>query len=190
VALDAENRSEIEATIAGLVGRRIDSIAYWGLPPFDDGVQEPWDYGTWHHAVMGVEFGTDRGPVSLLGTDTFWLRGVEPFLCPAAELLSKECVRHDVTTVERWNIAREGPIRAASIHWERFRPENPWPSTASPYDVPVGFRLDFDSGSLWMVPVVPMSLGRSDVFIPGDELMVIFEPVRLREIGFSDDFVA
>lgn len=189
MALDAEKRSEVDATIAGLVGRRIDSIAYWGLPPFDDGVLEPWDHGMWHHAVMGVEFGTDRGPVSLLGTDTFWLRSVEPFLSPAAELLSEECIRRDVTAVERWAIAREGPIRAATIRWERFRPETPWPSSEPPYDVPVGFRLDFDSGSVWMVPLVPMSPDKSDVFLPGDELMVVFDPARLREIGFTDDFV-
>ena len=51
MALDAEKRSEVDATIAGLVGRRIDSIAYWGLSPFDDCVLEPWDYGMWHHAI-------------------------------------------------------------------------------------------------------------------------------------------
>jgi hypothetical protein len=189
VALDAEKRSQVEATIADLVGRRIDSIAYWGLPPFDDGMEEQWDYGTWHHAVMGVEFGTDRGPVSLRGTDAFWLRGVEPLRRPMSELLSDDCVRRDVTTDERWAIAREAPVRTASVRWESFKREEPRPTGEPPYDVPVGLRLGFDLGVIWMIPFVPMSPDMSRVFIPGDELMVVFDPARLREIGFADDAV-
>lgn len=60
---DAKKRGRFDAVVTGLVGRTIESVinrdlaAVYGRP-------RRWDYGEWHRAVMGVEFGTDRGPVS------------------------------------------------------------------------------------------------------------------------------
>jgi len=41
-----------------------------------------WDYGDWHHAVMGVDLLTDRGPSCVLWTSTFHPYGVEVFPTP------------------------------------------------------------------------------------------------------------
>ena len=178
-----------DQTVADLVGRRISSVVYWDLPPFDDEPSD-WDYGTWHHVVMGIELETDRGPVSLRWTDTFWPYGIEAFFTPMPELLRDGCTKRDVTAAERLDIALGGPIRAASTHWERFNLENPWPGQEATFDVPLGIRLDFDSGSVWVIIGIPQPPDMSDVFTPGDELMVVFEPARVREIGFPEDFVA
>ena len=53
-------------------------VRYWHIHNFSD---EPrtWDYDDWHHAVMGVELLTDRGPLCVLWTSTFFPYGVEVF---------------------------------------------------------------------------------------------------------------
>lgn len=38
-----------------------------------------WDYGDWHHAVIGVQLSTDAGPVTLMWSNTFHPYGVEVF---------------------------------------------------------------------------------------------------------------
>jgi hypothetical protein len=60
------------------VGRRVLEVRYWDVHNFSD---EPntWDYGDWHHAVMGVDLVTDRGPSCVLWTSTFHPYGVEAF---------------------------------------------------------------------------------------------------------------
>lgn len=74
-------RQEVEGRTAELVGRRIAAVEYWDIHNYGD---EPrtWDYGDWHHAVMGVELVTDAGPRSVLWTDTFYPYGVEVFADP------------------------------------------------------------------------------------------------------------
>ena len=42
-------------------------------------VGAPWDFDDWHHAAMGVELGTDRGPGTVTWTDTSYAYGVEVF---------------------------------------------------------------------------------------------------------------
>ena len=48
---------------SALAGRRIRGVTYWDVYNYSD---EPrsWDFGDWHHAVMGVELLTDQGPVN------------------------------------------------------------------------------------------------------------------------------
>ncbi len=60
------------------MGRRVLEVRYWDVHNFSD---EPntWDYGDWHHAVMGVDLVTDRGPSCVLWTSTFHPYGVEVF---------------------------------------------------------------------------------------------------------------
>jgi hypothetical protein len=45
-------RSSFEASVQALRGRTVTAIDYWDIHNF---APEParWDYGEWHHAVMG-----------------------------------------------------------------------------------------------------------------------------------------
>ena len=69
-------RGRFEATLRVLRGRRLTAVGYWDVHNFGP-EPAPWDYGDWHHAVMGVELGTDLGPVTVTWTDTFYPYGVE-----------------------------------------------------------------------------------------------------------------
>jgi hypothetical protein len=58
----------------------------------------------------------------------------------------------------------------------------------APIDVPLGIRLDFDAGSVWSVVGIPQPPTMHEVFVPGDEILIIFAADRVRQIGFPDDF--
>ena len=74
--MDAE-RADYEANARRMIGHQITTVRYWDIHDF--GVAERvWDYGDWHHAVMGVELNTDNGPCSVLWTSTFYPFGAEP----------------------------------------------------------------------------------------------------------------
>lgn len=184
----AERRTRFDAVVAELVSRRIESVAYWDMAAFDDQPRR-WDYGNWHHAVMGVEFGTDRGPLSLTWTNTFWPYGIEAILKPMSELVSDTCEHWDVSTVPPWDVLCGSQIRAATTHWERFTHEGSWPEGASSFDVPLGIRLDCEGGTAWVIVGIPQAPDMHDVFVPGDEIMVVFAQDRLRQIGFPQEFV-
>jgi hypothetical protein len=81
----ADARQLWEGKAARLVGRRILDVTYWDLYGF--GRPRSWNYGDWHHAVMGVELETDAGPVSLVWTNTFFPYGLEVFYEPMSTRL-------------------------------------------------------------------------------------------------------
>ena len=58
-------------------------------------------------------------------------------------------------------------------------------------DVPVAaLRIDFAAGPARMVAGIPKAPEMQEVFVPGDEIMVVFSAERMRQIGFPDsDFV-
>ena len=51
-------------------------------------------------------------------------------------------------------------------------------------DVPVALRIDFAAGPAWMVAGIPKAPEMQEVFVPGDEIMVVFSAERMRQIGF------
>lgn len=53
-------------------------------------------------------------------------------------------------------------------------------------DVPTAIRLDFDAGPVWFVAAIRQTPSMEDVFIPGDEIMVVFATEKIRDMG-SDD---
>ena len=59
---------------------------------------------------------------------------------------------------------------------------------AEPYEVgvPVALRIDFSAGPVWMVAGIPQAPEMREVFVPGDEIMVVFTAERMRQIGFPD----
>ena len=178
-----------------LVGRRLVAVHYWDILNFGE---EPrtWDYGDWHHAVMGVELTTDAGPRSILWTDTFFPYGVEVFADPISEhvhLGPGGPEGWSATAHALWQARTEHPIQAVSAFWEHIEvgpgrlSDGSVVSPAESHDVPVALRLDFASGPVWFVAGQPGYPDMDNVFIPGDEIMVVFSSAKMRAIGFLDD---
>lgn len=67
---DAAARADFDRRLDALLGRRVLAVDYWDVHNFGPEPAE-WDYGDWHHAVMGVELMTDAGPVTVTWTTTF-----------------------------------------------------------------------------------------------------------------------
>ena len=175
-----------------LVGCRICSVTYWDVYNYSD---EPrsWDFGDWHHAVMGVELLTDQGPVTVIWTDTFFPYGVEAF----PESISRHLFLGEygpqgwpVSDNLYWRERSGSPITSVSTFWETIH-VGPGicggvvVSEAETHEVPVALRLDFAAGPVWMVAGIPQWPNVESVFIPGDEILVVFSSARMRKIGFQ-----
>ena len=148
----SDARATFEAKVQSLVGRRILAVDYWDIHNFSS---EParWDYGDWHHAVMGVQLSTDVGPVTATWTNTFHPYGVEVFDDPIERHLvlgetGPERVGPDGDS--RWASFLDSPVRHATTWWDRLELG---PATllstgevvepARAVDVPTAIRLDF-----------------------------------------------
>jgi hypothetical protein len=191
-------RAGYESKTAALVGRRVLEARYWDVHNF---AEEPraWDYGDWHHAVMGVELLTDLGPCCVLWTSTFFCYGVEVFQAPITEHL---VMREDgpeswaAGGSGRWRDRLDSPAAGIQTFWERITVGPTYVRdvrVADPYevDVPVALRIDFAAGPVWMVAAMPKAPEMREVFIGGDEIMVVFTADRMRQIGFPDsEFLA
>jgi hypothetical protein len=58
-------------------------------------------------------------------------------------------------------------------------------------DVPTALRLDFDAGAVWFVAAIPQPPNMHRVFLPGEEIMVVFAREKMRDMGFEDlEFLA
>jgi hypothetical protein len=144
---------------------------------------------------MGVELGTDQGPVTVTWTNTFYPYGVEVFHEPME--------RH--IAVHEFGPQRVGPdgpgpwtpllgstITGTACHWEHLtigpgrRADGSITGPAYQVDVPVAVRLDVASRAVWFVAGMPEPGEPLRAFIPGDEIMVVFAAERMREIGFTD----
>jgi hypothetical protein len=187
-------RAVFERALAGLVGHRVTGVAYWDIHRFDD---EPatWDYGQWHHAVMGVELATEAGPWTVTWTDTFFPYGVEVLPEPIERQLAPGPAGPRGWAVgdhPYWRTRAGQPVRSAQSFWERIelgparRSDGTVMAAAEHVDVPVGVRLDFDAGPVWFVAGIPEYPQMDRVFIPGDEIMVVFSSAQMRSIGFPD----
>ena len=178
-----EARHRYKRMMSALVGQRILSVTYWDVHNFDDGPRT-WDYGDWHHAVMGVELVTDRGPVSVVWTDTFFPYGIEVFPEPISNHLglgSEGPEGWPVETHDHWRSRVGSPFLGTAIFWERIdvgparrSSDNVIVGGAESYQVPVALRLDFEAGPLWMVAGMPQWPDVEKVFVPADEIMVVF----------------
>jgi hypothetical protein len=52
--------------------------------------------------------------------------------------------------------------------------------------VPITLRLDFAAGPVWFVAGIPQLPDPQRVFIPGDEIMVVFSQQKMHDMGFSE----
>lgn len=171
-------------------------VDYWDIHNFGP-EPAPWDYGDWHHAVMGVELGTDLGPVTITWTDTFYPYGVEVLDEPIEHRLASgdegpERVGPDGGGMRAWASCLGAPVRDAECHWEQLRigpgrrADGSVTGPAYSIDVPVAVRLDFPATAVWFVAGMPQLPDARRAFIPTDEIMVVFSPEKMRDMGFDD----
>lgn len=82
------------------------------------------------------------------------------------------------------------PIRDVTVWWTEL---NLGPATRSNggvveparvVRVPVALRFDFEVGPVWFVAGIPAWPDMREVFIPGDEIMIVFTGRRMVELGF------
>jgi hypothetical protein len=191
---EPDARARFEAKVQLLVGRRIQSVEYWDIHNFGP---EParWDYDDWHHAVMGLQLTTDAGPVTVTWTNTFHPYGVDVFDDPIERhlVLGKAGPeRNGPEGDSRWAPFLDTPVRHATIWWDRL---DLGPATLSSgeiieparsVDLPTALRLDFDAGSVWFAAAIPQPPSMERVFIPGDEIMVVFAAEKIREMGYDE----
>ena len=189
----SHKRIQYDSRAAALADRRVLGIRYWDIHNFTD---EPrtWDYYDWHHAVMGVELLTDRGPSCVLWTSAFHPYGVEVFHTPMSEHIAGGDSGPEswgASGSDRWRGRLDLPVTNVQTFWERFA-VGPAQSgnvrVSDPYevDVPVALRIDFAAGPVWMVAGIPQAPRMREVFVPGDEIMIVFTVERMRQIGFPD----
>lgn len=189
-------RGRFEGTLRALPGRCLTAVDYWDVHNFGPD-PAPWDYGDWHHAVMGVELGTDLGPVTVTWTGTFYPYGVEVLDEPIEHHLASgdegpQRVGPDGDGMRAWARCLGSPIRDTACHWQRLRigpgrrADGSITGSAYSVDVPVAVRLDFAAAVVWFVAGIPQLPDSRGVFIPADEIMVVFSAERMREMGFAD----
>lgn len=189
----AIRRAEYESTSAALIGRRLLDVRYWDIRN-SNGEPRTWDYGDWHHAVMGVELLTDSGPYCVEWTSTFFCYGVKVFDGQMADRLDVSASGSESWAAgwsDRWLDMLRCPVSGVQTHWERFSIGPAYRGdvrVSDPYevDVPVALRIDFAAGSVWMIAGIPPEPGRQEIFIGGDEIMLVFSAERMRQFGFPD----
>jgi hypothetical protein len=172
------------------------AVDYWDVHNFGPGPAS-WDYGDWHHAVMGVQLGTDRGPVTVTWTSTFYPYGVEVFHEPIEQHLvlgedGPQRVGPNGDGARAWDLCLGSLIRGTACHWERLeigpsrRSDGSVAGPAYSVALPVALRLDFAAAAVWFVAGIPQLPDIRRVFIPGDEIMVVFSPEKMYDMGFDD----
>ncbi len=123
--------------------------------------------------------------------NTFHPYGVEVFSEPITNFLvlsDEGPERWTVTGSPEWRSRIGHPILAADTHWERLDFGSARDSTgrivapAETFELPVALRLDFAVGPVWFVVGIPTDDG--GVFIPGDEIMVVFTSEAMLRLGF------
>lgn len=193
------DREAFDAKVRALEGLRVFNVDYWDVHNFSP---EPaiWDWGDWHHAVMGLQLDTNSGPVTVTWTNTFYPYGVEVFHEPIEHQLvlgefGPERVGPDGPS--RWQPYLESPVRRATVWWDRLelgaaRLVNSGVVVENPrsVDIPTALRLDFDAGPVWFAAAIPEVPQMKRVFIPGDEILIVFTRERMREMGFVDPIFA
>ncbi|MEV4249133.1 hypothetical protein AB0J63_37670 [Streptosporangium canum] len=171
------NRTEYEAVVGRLVGRQIEKATYYGLHDYNEHIED-WDYGDWHHPVMGVELTMmDAGVYSAVWGSSFTHYGLEIFPSQMSVHLAHVGEpdgppRWDVTTHPRWVNLVGQPIAGAQILWDEAVGD------LGPVQCPTAVRLDFSTGSAWLIAAAPRWTSPQSFWVGTDEVVV----------GFSEDF--
>ncbi|GIE94522.1 hypothetical protein Ari01nite_19870 [Paractinoplanes rishiriensis] len=123
--------------------------------------------------------------------------GVEVFHEPITDHLvlgegGPQRVGPNVDHLGVWGPVIGSPIHGGAFHWERLeigpsrRSDGTIVGAAYTVDVPTALRVDFEAGAVWFVAAIPQFPQMHRVFIPGDEIMVVFAADRMRDMGFDD----
>ena len=190
-----EARPRYERMMSALVGQRILGVTYWDVHNFGDGPRT-WDYGDWGSRRDGRRTG-DRSWSGVGRVDGhLFPYGIEVFPEPISNHLGpgpEDPEGWPVETHDHWRSRVGSPVLGTAIFWERIdvgparrSSDNVILGTAESYQVPVALRLDFEAGPLWMVAGMPQWPDVEKVFVPADEIMVLFSPERMRTIGFPE----
>lgn len=189
-----DQRARFEAKLSDLRGRRFVAVDYWDI---HNPAPARWDYGDWHHAVMGVELTSDAGPVTVTWTNTFFPYGVEVFHNGIEEHLvlgegGPERIGPLIDSGSVWRRYFGAVIRRTALHWERLelgpsrRADGTVVEPARTVDLPTALRIDFDAGVVWFVAAIPQFPDWQRVLVPGDEIMIVFSREKMRAMGFDD----
>ena len=130
-------------------------------------------------------------------TSTFYPYGVEVFNESIGQhlVLGKaglERVGPNGDGMSSWASCLGSLIRDTACHGERLeigpsrRADGSIAGRAFSVDVPVAMRVDFAATAVWFVAGVPQLPDMRRVFIPGDEIMVVFSREKMRDMGFDD----
>ncbi|MBP8920214.1 MAG: hypothetical protein KBG85_10960 [Micropruina sp.] len=183
-------KQAFERHVQGLVGLAVESVDYWDVYDFSDGPTR-WDYGDWHHAAMGVELGTAGDPVTIIWTNRFFPYGVEVFREPIESflVLHKEGPqRVGPNGPSAWDRFLGHRVIAVATYWDTLSlgastRDGHVIEPASELELPTAIRLDFGSGSVWFVAAIPQAPDMTEVFMPGDEIMVLFSQAKAQAMG-------
>jgi hypothetical protein len=91
-----------------------------------------------------------------------------------------------------WTPLVNSPIVDAITSWDRLeigpsiRADGLVVAPARSVRLPTALRVDFEAGSAWFVAAIPQLPAMESVFIPGDEIMVVFSAERMRSMGYVD----
>jgi hypothetical protein len=196
----AAGRQAFEQQVGEMVGKRIWTVRYWDVHNYSASPRE-WDYGEWHHAVMGVELDVESEFRFITWGSRFFSYGVEVWPGPASDhLIVGAADGPEGWPVEhhaRWLPLIGSPIRRATVLWERVDVgagyrlgDGAQVSEPTSYQVPVSLRLDFVAGPMWFVVGIPGDDDLQKTFMMGDEIMVVFSREAMLKIGFPDvDFL-
>jgi len=130
----------------------------------------------------------------VLWTSTVHPYGVEVFPTLVSEqILGGESgpESSDASGSDRWRGRLNSLVASVQTFWEHITVGTGHIGdvrVSDPYevDVPVALRIDFAAGPVWMVAGSPQHPEMREVFVPGDEIMVVFTAERMRTIGFPD----
>ena len=173
----------MEAVARRLIGRRPSKILYYGLRSEEDPRgYDDWDYGDWHHPVMGVELYVDNERYSCVWGGSFGEYGLELFDSPMTDHLvrveeSDGTPFWDVTEHPMWQALLTDPIVGTKLLWARSDT-----GTADPMQVPTAVRLDFARGTAWVVAAMPQGPEMDRFWVPADEVLVAFSAEFIRRL--------
>jgi len=188
------DRAAIDDHVRGLVGRRVTGVDYWDVHNYGTEPAE-WDFGDWHHAVMGVVLGTDRGPVSVIWAQFTHEYGVEARFEPMEHLLQtgeEGCERVGPHGTSPWDALIGQPILDARVLWVATGPSRVLDADGVAHerrpaeDAPLALRLEFPGGPVWFAAALRGG-DRSGPVGPGDEIVVVFREELIRAMGFDPE---
>jgi hypothetical protein len=171
--------AELHSAAQALVGRRITSIAYYGL--FSDASVD-WDYDTWHCPVMGVELILDDGTrCSAVWDNSFGHFSLQLSASPmSAHLtLSAEgggCPRWTVQDHPRWAPLLASPVVESRLIWSPDLTD--FGKTA-----PAALHLGFSAGDAW---IIAARENGDSWWLGANEVVVAFTRDMAAEIGVRD----